>query len=661
MVLRLKSFRITYYRSILDSGVVNSNDITVLVGPNQSGKSSLLQGLYSLSFHYNYDVYNELTQLENVSKKYIDGDYEPKDLPIVSAVFTLDNEDKMNLKGVIGEIEEENSINEMQITKFIDNSYRVKIGNLEYEFANPLTTIELLRNIIAQLKSLCHQLISSNSTVKDLFDKYNPEKIDYPIDKKSIVSDFQVLDTVTHDPNLANSISPQLTKLKKMLENFPDYSITRIIKFLLTSMPRLVYFKSYDRLDDSVSITELKTNPKAHRTFMNLLQLAEIKISTLEKYKNNTTLLQQYLQQASGLVTKKLQPMWHQETFSCEFRFADDKLMVFTSDPKNPGTLLPPSFGSEGFQWFLGFFINFAVETKGEYKNAILLLDDPGVFLHPSGHKDLLARLWDFLQDNVNTIYSTHLPSLIPKDSITSVRLVYKKDGRSIVTEDFWKLDDRDAWAVIRSSLGIDLADSLFLGPRMLLVEGPSDYIYLTGFNEIFKQSNIDVQLSVFILPMNGKDKLEYFSRLLDGLNVPYVVLLDSDENIKITSNEKLLAIEPVNKMRDKQSVFDIEDLLENELLIEALSHMYALGDSTKDNLRRQLKNSNRKAINIIKEIIMKKESLDKVELAKRIVTLLREKSREFQITLENFKHLFQSIEEKYAKLYGPTPPILED
>ena len=43
---RLKAFRVKMYRPILDSRWVDVDDITVVVGKNESGKTALLKALH---------------------------------------------------------------------------------------------------------------------------------------------------------------------------------------------------------------------------------------------------------------------------------------------------------------------------------------------------------------------------------------------------------------------------------------------------------------------------------------------------------------------------------------------------------------------------------------------------------------------------------------
>ena len=48
---------------------------------------------------------------------------------------------------------------------------------------------------------------------------------------------------------------------------------------------------------------------------------------------------------------------------------------------------------SRGFRWFFSFYIVFAADTQGgDAEGAILLLDEPGLFLHALSQADLLRH-----------------------------------------------------------------------------------------------------------------------------------------------------------------------------------------------------------------------------------------------------------------------------
>lgn len=46
--MKLKQFRVSVFRSVIDSGWINCDDVTTLVGINESGKSNILLALWKL-------------------------------------------------------------------------------------------------------------------------------------------------------------------------------------------------------------------------------------------------------------------------------------------------------------------------------------------------------------------------------------------------------------------------------------------------------------------------------------------------------------------------------------------------------------------------------------------------------------------------------------
>lgn len=59
----------------------------------------------------------------------------------------------------------------------------------------------------------------------------------------------------------------------------------------------------------------------------------------------------------------------------------------------------------------------FLVESLGEHKNAILLLDEPGLSLHPLAQRDLSA-FFDGLANTNQNLYTTHSPFLVDADRL---------------------------------------------------------------------------------------------------------------------------------------------------------------------------------------------------------------------------------------------------
>ena len=78
--MKLKSFRIYNYKSIVDSGecrLLENDNITVLAGQNESGKSSILQALRDYS---NNEISDEVKRLDS-------------DLPSISCTYIIDKDE----------------------------------------------------------------------------------------------------------------------------------------------------------------------------------------------------------------------------------------------------------------------------------------------------------------------------------------------------------------------------------------------------------------------------------------------------------------------------------------------------------------------------------------------------------------------------------------
>jgi predicted ATP-dependent endonuclease of OLD family len=444
--MKLKEFRIQNFRSLVDSGVIHVTPITALIGANESGKSSILQGLATLSMDSKYE-YFDLTELNGIMKKYNDGELLPKDIKIIWAKFELAEDEKTELKNILQGIQED--LTNIEISKYFDESYGITIAKKEfripsrYKFTKAQENIKLtLTNLQSQASTYLQRhpnyqfTAQFNQAINDIISKITTEKIISKDAALALLHKLEEFQSLGIEQQFKSEIQKTISDLKGVInEEFPDtQNEVLLYNFLLTRMPRTVYFKSYERMEDVVSISELKSNPQAHKTFINFLKLAEIKLDSLERLKDDRQ-KQVYIESGCGKATKLLREAWGQEALDVELRYSDGKLMVFTKNSAAIETLLPPSCGSEGFQWFFGFYINFGAATEAEYKRAILLLDDPGVFLHPKGHKDLLKLFEQYTQRDVTIIYSTHLPFLIPRENPERLRLVQREKGATLLLQ----------------------------------------------------------------------------------------------------------------------------------------------------------------------------------------------------------------------------------
>jgi dipeptidyl aminopeptidase/acylaminoacyl peptidase len=146
---RLESVRVQNYLSIADSGVVEvENDVTSLIGENESGKTNFLYALRSLNLGEEYE--------EDDLCLYNQGDRRHKDeseIPIITAVFGCNSE--------FDSIPEDDSVDKIKVKKYFDAHYTVsfvlsdstKEINIGTEHLRTFYSIPLVQDALDEMES----------------------------------------------------------------------------------------------------------------------------------------------------------------------------------------------------------------------------------------------------------------------------------------------------------------------------------------------------------------------------------------------------------------------------------------------------------------------------------------------------------------------------
>lgn len=238
-------------------------------------------------------------------------------------------------------------------------------------------------------------------------------------------------------------------------------------------------------------------------------------------------------------------------------------------------------------RWYHGFYINFMAETKRDLRNAVLLIDEPGLFLHPSAQEGLLRLFEEMAREN-QIVYSTHLPFMIPREHPERIRLlVEQEDGTVVIESRPHKKSDADVMKPLRAAIGMTIADTISLGTRSVICEGMADLYILraaSAFNERAGRSSLPKTTT--LLPAGGTDKILPLASFLAGEVVDGVVLVDDDtagRRIETQAEKRFASLVPVVRTHDTPrneaaSGLEIEDMIEDayycELINESHSHI---------------------------------------------------------------------------------------
>jgi predicted ATP-dependent endonuclease of OLD family len=179
-------------------------------------------------------------------------------------------------------------------------------------------------------------------------------------------------------------------------------------------------------------------------------------------------------------------------------------------------------------QFFTVSMILNARRSKFPANSYIYLFDEPGVYLHPQGQRDLL-QVFEKLADENQIVYATHSLFLLNQNFPERHRLVFKdKDGTKIDQKPY-----QQNWKRATDALGIYLTSNILFSDRVLLTEGDSDPIYIYElFRQLNKIKDVDVDLNLlgimsFYNYQNLRFLLQVFKREVTDTNV--IVLVDGD------------------------------------------------------------------------------------------------------------------------------------
>ena len=165
----LSSLRITNYKCILDSTEFSVNQLTCLVGKNESGKSAILQALYKLNPVDAEDVYNPLYEYPKMYETdYEAGEIKNGDIVITSKwKFTDDDVKKIeakyggsiiNGKNEVTILNGYNNKRKWNIDINFDTLFKAKMNEFlfaEADYAHfvDLSSIEAVRSAISKISS----------------------------------------------------------------------------------------------------------------------------------------------------------------------------------------------------------------------------------------------------------------------------------------------------------------------------------------------------------------------------------------------------------------------------------------------------------------------------------------------------------------------------
>ena len=538
-------------------------NITTLVGKNESGKTAFLEALAKFNYfaedkNFNFDKIQDYPRTE--LKKY---QRSGENKTVVKCTFQIDQETIDEINGDLGKGVLTTDI--FSVLKKYDNTQ-----SLEHLNSDEIKYFENLQDQLSFSDVAKEELLSLGS-IKAVVNK----KIDKDEELSEIIG-YLKNNILISDNTWENVIDEYIFK-----------------KYLSPNLPRFWYFDEYHELPSRISIDAIKQNKitenftqKQIDTAKALFELAVVDIDELSNTSNFESFIAE-LEATSNEITDQIFEYWSTNN-NLEIVFKIDqvdrgnnyheKILDIRVKNTRHRITLPLRNRSKGFNWFFSFIVWFSKIQSDQNKNFILLLDEPGLSLHASAQADLL-RFINVLSNEYQIIYTTHSPFMVESGSLNRVRTVYDSDQGSIISEAIQEKDP-DTLFPLQAALGYDIAQNLFVSKNNLLVEGPSDLNYLTFMSNLMESEGREgLREGITIVPVGGLDKVASFISLLRGSQLNISCLLDTFNNAK--GAQRITGLIQAKIIKDKNVLFfdeftddsydkaDIEDLFEKSEYLE--------------------------------------------------------------------------------------------
>ncbi len=216
-----------------------------------------------------------------------------------------------------------------------------------------------------------------------------------------------------------------------------------------------------------------------------------------------------------------------------ELTYNPNKAFFEISITDTDGTTYSVDERSKGALWYLSFLMKTEFRRKKMRKNfgkPILLIDEPASNLHSSAQQNMIEDFQKLVEDT-SVIYSTHSQYLISLDNIKTTYVIRREGGRviSLPWADYIKLDTSNETYYQPLANLLKLIPNTFdiPWPRALITEGPSD---LKVLKVLFAALYPKDKMNFVIYPGSSAQKLSSLISLNIGWGSEFKVLLDSDE-----------------------------------------------------------------------------------------------------------------------------------
>ena len=541
--MKVKSIKIQNFKSFAEeNNRIELDNINTIVGKNESGKSNLIQAIGNLSItgikDKNYFKNNNKNTMEKPLVSLVLVPYKSEKNIYKSTkdtIITIKDQYDIDIDGGLTEIINNNKAfqkNREKMNEFNKGIY-FSDENKRKQF---ICLIEMINNAESKVfinYTYIDNIISSlekDSSHED-FTKILKECIEYLLNLYSIFPQFILLDNIELNTKYTRKYLEDNTQSKQMLKY--------LLKIIGIDFENLINYWKLTKDDDKYNFVEEMNS----------------KIKT---------------------IIKEFNKFYKQEEVELKVNFDLESLNFVV---KTNNKYLDLSERSNGLKWYLNMYIQLLAKTqKYDMENYVVLLDEPGVYLHVNAQKEILKLFEDFTLKDNQIIYTTQLPTMIFQNDLYRTRTIIKDDlGNSNIGNRYYSLphkmsSKKETITPILTAIGMNMGYSFTAMDSEkvnIITEGISDYNYIKAFlmqKQYKKEYNI--------IPSSGVDNIHNIISILIGWGYKYKILIDQDKEgrkqYKVLINKLLVDLNDIKfvdgtNKENNHINFSIENLFSEE------------------------------------------------------------------------------------------------
>ena len=662
--MKVKKFRIKNYKSIVDSGDCYLTDtITILAGKNESGKTAILEALED--FNVGANINRDARPVQSSKGK-----------PEISMTFIVEEE---IVKDIFKRVKVPESLKvtgdvEFEIVKKFPNKYSIGESTLGSDIfdtpkvKNPQTALKkewgLIKHFInvANLSDLpgmelpdvdfsdfdltMKQLSKLKEAIEsdDFKTRQIPSRIrrtfltgliiddvvtTYLVERSLETNYFPSEDLVKGNMDALVFLFQALTNVETEMKNLNDLNsrsqkfITDFFEYTKEYIPHFSMIRSSgDIFPNKIAYIELAND----EWVKNLSVKYGLDVSKILSRENRTK--RKHKKDVSDKLSEGYGSSWSQDSSTVSVDWDSDGLSFWVEEN---GDSYEPSLRSSGRQWHFAFHTKVSAYAKFEGKVPnVILIDEPGIFLHAKAQKDILKTM-EVAAETVQVVFSTHSPYLLEADKLNRVKLVLKdaKKGTTICNK-VHAGADKETLTPIMTAIGSELSAGIagFGKENNVVVEGASDVYYFNAFKKLLGKEEIN-----FIFG-GGSGNMPNIGTILRGWGARVIYICDNDDGGK-SGAKKLKSswfVDDKDILYVLESKGSVEDIFSQDDFIKVV---------LKDHEGVSYSESNSKCV--------KDSEFDKVLIAKQFLESCEDGLPKLdKESMGRMEHLFEKIEDRF-------------